>query len=352
MQHKNLYKIMGLHASFPSKYFTFLFNRVPSTKVFECQIETEELKKVLAKNYPDTTLNFIQNGRFGEGPRIYGHYENFQLLAVLKDGLIIENETKYTTFYYDDRISDEELNELKSAIENSAIKDQDKGRFFMIKKGQLGDAFKLGAFKIKETVVKVSDYYNDDLGAIHNKLISFFDNSNSNGIVLFHGIPGSGKTSYIRNLINSSKCRFIYIPNSLFSHFSDPDFIDFISSFEESAIILEDCEELLRSRMQQQSDTGIANLLNLGDGLLGDALKLKIICTFNCELSKIDEAMLRKGRLVFRYEFGPLNVEKSNRLLSSLGIENQTTEPMSLAEIFNFEHDNHNDSVKKQSIGF
>jgi ATP-dependent 26S proteasome regulatory subunit len=170
--------------------------------------------------------------------------------------------------------------------------------------------------------------------------------------VLFHGVPGSGKTSYIRHLIASCKTRFIYIPNNLFSHLSDPDFIAFISSFTESTIILEDCEELLRSRLQQTADTGIANLLNLGDGLLGDALKLKIICTFNCEISRIDEALLRKGRLAFRYEFGPLELEKTKRLLSTLGIDAQATEPMTLADIFNFNQNNQNDKSKRQSIGF
>jgi ATP-dependent 26S proteasome regulatory subunit len=104
--------------------------------------------------------------------------------------------------------------------------------------------------------------------------------------------------------------------------------------------------------MQQANDAGISNLLNLGDGLLGDALRLKIICTFNCDLSRIDEAILRKGRLAYRYEFGPLNVEKANKLFSILGINAKTDVPLSLAEIFNFEHDNQAENINRQSIGF
>jgi hypothetical protein len=353
MQKELLYTIFEPHASLVLKYFTFLFQKIPSTKVFKCHIETEDLKKVLIKQFPETNLNFIQNGRFEKNnPDFIGHHEHMQLLVVLKDGLILEHCLQTTTLYYDDRISESELLALRTAIHEAEIQNYDKGKFFMIKKSQFGGDFELAEFKIKDIEVKVSDYYNDDLVNINDRIVSFIDEPNSNGIVLFHGMPGAGKTSYIRHLIFTSKCRFIHIPNSLFSHFSDPEFIDFISSFEESAIILEDCEELLRSRMNQSSDNGIANLLNLGDGLLGDALKLKIICTFNCELSRIDEAMLRKGRLAYRYEFGPLCVEKSNRLLKSLGIEKKTSDPMTLAEIFNYEHDNQFENPNRQSIGF
>ena len=104
--------------------------------------------------------------------------------------------------------------------------------------------------------------------------------------------------------------------------------------------------------MQQTTDVGLSNLLNLGDGLLGDALKLKIICTFNCELSKIDDAILRKGRLAFRYEFGPLNTEKANRLFSILEKNTTTEQPLTLAELFNFDYENQVSNLSRKSIGF
>ena len=351
MQNENLYRIFDFHAPLGIKYFTFLFHKIPSTKFFKYQIETEALKTLLTKYFTEKPLYFIENGHFDNNEGFIGHYENMQLMVVLKDGLILDQSMQSITFYYDDRISSEELQALKKAIQEAAPNEQEKRQFFMIKKNQFQE-FELVDFKLKSVVVSVTDYYNDDLTPLHENLLSFLVEPDSNGVVLFHGTPGTGKTSYIRHLISSVKSRFIYIPNNLFAHLSDPEFISFISSFPESVIILEDCEELLRSRMQQSTDAGISNLLNLGDGLLGDALKLKIICTFNCELSRIDEAILRKGRLAFRYEFGPLNVEKSNKLFSILGINAKTDEPMTLAEIFNFEHDNQAYNLNRQSIGF
>jgi ATP-dependent 26S proteasome regulatory subunit len=131
----------------------------------------------------------------------------------------------------------------------------------------------------------------------------------------------------------------------------NPDFVQFICDYPGSVIILEDCDELLLAREAGSQNSGITNLLNLGDGLLGDALKLKIICTFNTPLKRIDEALLRKGRLAQRYEFLPLNEHKANHLLKANGSSFRTKEPMTLADIFNYgtENDRHQE---RTGIGF
>jgi ATP-dependent 26S proteasome regulatory subunit len=97
---------------------------------------------------------------------------------------------------------------------------------------------------------------------------------------------------------------------------------------------------------------GISNLLNLGDGLLGDALQLKLICTFNCDLSKIDTAIMRKGRLAYRYEFDKLDVDKTNSLFIKHGIEYYSNEKMTLTDIFNLNHDNNTQKKVDKVIGF
>ena len=72
------------------------------------------------------------------------------------------------------------------------------------------------------------------------------------------------------------------------------------------------------------------------DGLLGDAMHQQIIATFNCDLTTVDPALLRQGRLIADYEFNKLDLESSKTLSDKLGfgIEN-ITEPMTLAEIYN-----------------
>jgi hypothetical protein len=70
--------------------------------------------------------------------------------------------------------------------------------------------------------------------------------------------------------------------------------------------------------------------------LLGDAMHQQIIATFNCDLTKIDPALLRKGRLIANYEFNKLDLQSSKILSDKLGYGTENiTEPMTLAEIYN-----------------
>ncbi|CAF4000714.1 unnamed protein product [Rotaria sp. Silwood1] len=62
----------------------------------------------------------------------------------------------------------------------------------------------------------------------------------------------------------------------------------------------------------------------------------QIIATFNCDLQAVDSALLRKGRLIAKYEFGKLDVESSKILSEKLGFKTADIQaPMSLAEIYN-----------------
>ncbi|MCD7926456.1 MAG: hypothetical protein LUI85_17965 [Bacteroides sp.] len=98
-------------------------------------------------------------------------------------------------------------------------------------------------------------------------------------------------------------------------------------------------------------NTGLVNILNISDGLLGDELCLKFICTFNAPLTDIDTALLRKGRLVARYEFKDLVPEKVNKLIEKEGLDiPRQSRPMTLAEIFNYEGSDF--SLDRKKVGF
>jgi C-terminal processing protease CtpA/Prc len=49
----------------------------------------------------------------------------------------------------------------------------------------------------------------------------------------------------------------------------------------------------------------------------------------------VDSALMRKGRLIGKYEFGKLSVEKAQRLSQHLGYNRTITRPMTVAEISN-----------------
>ena len=100
---------------------------------------------------------------------------------------------------------------------------------------------------------------------------------------------------------------------------SAPEFIPFISKYKDCVLVLEDCEKLLTHRDDGNFNANaLSNLLNLGDGLLSDAFSINIICSFNSSLKKIDDALLRKGRLIARYEFKELEIPKAQALADKL----------------------------------
>lgn len=182
----------------------------------------------------------------------------------------------------------------------------------------------------------------------HQKLKAFIKEKTEN-LMLLHGDPGTGKSNYIKHIITNSKKNVIYIPPSMLSAIASPGFIGFMMKNKNSILLIEDAEEVLS--VDRNSATN--NLLSLSDGFLKDALDLKIICTFNCSISKIDPALLRKGRLYYEYKFDNLSVEECEELADFLKIERKITKPMSLSEFF-IEEDNHHEttSFEERRIGF
>jgi len=76
-----------------------------------------------------------------------------------------------------------------------------------------------------------------------------------------------------------------------------------------------------------------------------------MICTFNTDLGKIDKALLRKGRIITKYEFKDLDVKKANKLAEKNGLESKFTKNVPLAEIFNQDDDDYV-STQNKTIGF
>ena len=64
---------------------------------------------------------------------------------------------------------------------------------------------------------------------------------------------------------------------------------------------------------------------------------INVICTFNAGIKKIDDAILRKGRLLARYEFKELEQEKAQTLAQKIGKNISIEKPMTVSDIYNME---------------
>lgn len=167
--------------------------------------------------------------------------------------------------------------------------------------------------KIKKIEYKdIEGNYNTDLPL--DKIKKFVEEDTSSGLIILHGIPGTGKSYLLRYLINH------YHGIKQFSYIDSNDFHtlctnkQYLRELKDTILILEDCEALIKDRNLNNFNSNISNLLNISDGLLGDALNVKIICTFNTQLENIDKALLRKGRIKLKYEFKELTPDIAKKV--------------------------------------
>ena len=197
----------------------------------------------------------------------------------------------------------------------------------------------------------IKENYNDDFIEIDKKITKHLSIKNKTGLILLHGEPGTGKTTYIKHLADKIEKQIIFVPPMMTGAISDPGFIPFLMKYQDSILIIEDAETAIKDRNITGNANSVSNILNLTDGILGECLKIQIVATFNTERTQIDKALLRKGRLITEYKFENLNTKKTNRLLNKIGIKEKVDKPLSLADIYYYNETNTNNN-NKSGIGF
>jgi len=264
----------------------------------------------------------------------------------------LELVTAYSN--YDDRtraFSEQLFEDLYSRIIQFKRNTCAKGKIGFICSGHSG--LYIEEMKVRSTDLDIGEHYNDDFQEVSDKIINSLNDPDGNGIVLLHGKPGTGKTTYIRYLINNLNKSIIYVPPDMSYKVSDPSFLSFLLHYKNSILIIEDAENVIKTR-ESGENQAVSNLLNITDGILGDGLNFHVICTFNTGFEFIDSALTRKGRMIAQYGFSELSKEKTSKLVKKLYGENAIPPKgeMTLAEIFNMEDNNYEKKEEKRTLGF
>lgn len=221
--------------------------------------------------------------------------------------------------------------------------------------GGLGQ-LSLQPYDIKQIKGNFLQNYNTDFLKVNKIIIDHLKNKKT-GLALFHGLPGTGKTYYIRYLIKKlmQKKKVIIMPMLIAQEMSSPAFLNFLMAYcKNSILIIEDSEFLIKSRENGNVGSNISDLLNMTDGLLGDALNIQIICSFNIKISQVDSALLRKGRLIAEYYFDYLEDDRVLEIAKRLNIEDklEPNKKYVLADLYNIEKELPRSTQKRKRIGF
>ena len=265
---------------------------------------------------------------------------------IFEDGLYKVNSVYYQN---DNPKAKEHLNTLFSEYIEKYISKESKVSILL--KTQIG--LEIKTHSIKPYRIDFETMYNNDFFEVHTRVKNALTNDNK-GVVLFHGIAGSGKTNYIKWLTSQiPNKKFIFVPTTMIGSLTDPAFISLLIGNKNSVLVLEDCENYIAERTSFNSDTDVvSSILNIADGMLSDVLECQLICTFNSDISKIDSALLRKGRLIAEYKFKELTVEKCNKYLQSTDRDFRVDKPYSLAELTNIDIKELKEQDKQTKIGF
>ncbi len=332
------------------KLYFHLFGRYYSRYRIRFNVDSKGLVDRLISFYSLNQNQILRNEMTNNIEFTKVNTEFSETLLILKEGFMIIITDHKTELMYDSGITELEKNRVIKLIEEFKIIALCPSKFYMVQR--LQGELNLADFDIKQFDIDLETHYNDDFQTVNSLIFNSLSTLERNGLILLHGKYGSGKTYYLRYLMSKIERKFIYFPLSMLEELNSPEFLPFICEERNSVLILEDCESLLVHRENGHNNaSALSNLLNLGDGLLSDALSINVICTFNAGIKKIDDAILRKGRLLARYEFKELELRKARALAQKIGRNANIEHPMTVSDIYNLEEKSFENKPVK-SIGF
>ncbi|RAR73836.1 AAA family ATPase [Flavobacterium aciduliphilum] len=328
----------------PYRIFFAYTKRIPNIITID-DLKMEPFQKWFEKKYQNEIIKQHYSHDFNNTKKVLDNsYHNY----LLKNGLLVSIEYSSVYFFHTEE-QKELVNELFEEAKKFLYSTKKTTDICLIynQNGELNTQ----PVEIKKPKIDFNIHYNEDFHLIHKEIVKQLNKKDTNGLYLFHGQPGTGKSTYIKFLIHQLKKKVIFISPKMAGELDNLNMTPFLLNNKNTVFVIEDAEELITSR-EEVRNSNLSMLLNLTDGLLGESLGIQIIATFNTDVKNIDKALLRKGRLSQIYEFKPLSIERTNKLLNTLGITETVNQSLPVADIFNFEKENHYTPVLKKAVGF
>jgi hypothetical protein len=238
-------------------------------------------------------------------------------------------------------------------------KKPDKPWFYMLRKNS--DGFSIEKINNKldqldEESLRIC-YGNDSLAWVAD--FAKDTQGKSGGITILDGPPGTGKSTLIAELMRRLyKTHVFYVlPVGQHESLSDTAMVEFWQEQngyhpkEVRVIIMEDAEKILFQRRSDNNES-VSALLNIADGLMGQMLRVHVLCTLNHGMDQLDPAILRPGRLrSYRY-VGFLSRENAEKLATKHKlpfVADKARDQYTLAEVF---HGKVYKQKNRKTVGF
>jgi hypothetical protein len=182
--------------------------------------------------------------------------------------------------------------------------------------------------------IDTENMYSDAVIKKIDKLVKVIK-KDSKGLSIFTGEKGLGKTNMCKYVASKVDKMSIFIPNNMIEQtVNSPDFKRFLSRFEKTLVIIDDCEFLYNpvfGRMNHFTNS----ILQLVDGFMSEHLNTHFLLVFNTTEEELDENLLDCNNLIDVVEFDMLSSEMATELSKSLGVNKKHKNETRLLDVVN-----------------
>lgn len=183
-------------------------------------------------------------------------------------------------------------------------------------------------------------------------------------LLLWHGDPGTGKTNAIRSLIGEWRSwaefhfvtdpeEFLRNPSYLLTVLGDGGRSNATAPANRwRVLVLEDAGEYLAPDAKHLAGQALSRLLNVCDGVLGQAMKALILVTTNEALRTLHPALARPGRCLAEVRFDPFGPEEAEQWAKLHAMELPTESSITLADLYAHLEGRSNGAPDRPAFGF